>query len=145
MFDSCRSLDVYSGGGRRGSRFGGYVRVQEPADGFFVAGSSLDRMNGLYGRVFNVPTAVLMHGAREVNLAYKHDKTGWLLVLVKPIPEAVSEGYETVGGTDNEWLFIDELFNDKFGHPGRTLIPGAGVYQPHPFLVRGGWLCAHFI
>jgi hypothetical protein len=42
----------YSGGGQR-SRGWGYV--SEPAEGFFIGGSSVKEMNGVYKRVNTVP------------------------------------------------------------------------------------------
>ena len=41
-------MTTYGGGGRR---HGGYARVSEPGKGFFVAGSSLTGVNGVYQRV----------------------------------------------------------------------------------------------
>ena len=46
------AMAPYGGGGRRWH--GGYVRVQDPAKGFFLAGSTVMSMNGLYGRVDSV-------------------------------------------------------------------------------------------
>ena len=43
------AITSYSGGG--GRRHGGYGYVREPAEGFFVAGSSIKEMNGLYAKV----------------------------------------------------------------------------------------------
>jgi len=45
------SMQPYAGGGGRQRGFG-YVR--EPAMGFFIAGSTLRDMNGVYARVENV-------------------------------------------------------------------------------------------
>ena len=42
----------YSGGGQRAR---GYGYVRDPAAGFFVTGSSLSDMNGVYARVEQVP------------------------------------------------------------------------------------------
>ena len=64
-------------------------RVRDPAHGFFVAGSSLPALNGIYGRVRNEHVQFLsgVGGHRPVRLAYRHDKTGWLMVLVDITPE----------------------------------------------------------
>jgi hypothetical protein len=40
------AMAPYGGGGGR-RRHGGYVRVQDPAKGFFLAGSTVMAMNGL--------------------------------------------------------------------------------------------------
>ena len=73
------------GGGGGWRRHGGYVRVQDPAKGFFLAGSTVMAMNGLYGRVDSVPSDL----KQTVQLAYKHDKTNWLMCLTsgKATPE----------------------------------------------------------
>ena len=64
-------------------------RVRDPAHGFFVAGSSLPSLNGIYGRVRNEHVQFLSGIGRHspVRLAYRHDKTGWLMVLVDISPE----------------------------------------------------------
>lgn len=46
----------YSGGGAR--RGGGWGYVREPAEGFFIAGSSIKAMNGVYKKVERVPAAI---------------------------------------------------------------------------------------
>ena len=74
------ALTEYDGGPRR-SRQRGSVRVQEPAHAFFVAGSSLDAMNGIFGRVR--PEAARAVSAHSVNLCYKHDQSGWFMALIK--------------------------------------------------------------
>ena len=43
-------MTEYTGPERR-SRSRGYCTVREPANAFFIAGSSIDAMNGIYGRV----------------------------------------------------------------------------------------------
>jgi hypothetical protein len=50
------AITQYSGGG--GRRGGGYGYVREPAEGFFVAGSSIKGLNGVYARVEKVPSAI---------------------------------------------------------------------------------------
>ena len=64
-------------------------RVRDPAHGFFVAGSSLPALNGIYGRVRNEHVQFLSGVGSHfpVRLAYRHDKTGWLMVLVDISPE----------------------------------------------------------
>eukprot|EP01047_Picozoa_sp_COSAG01_P009463 COSAG01_NODE_389_length_17708_cov_111.404452_3_plen_213_part_00 len=46
----------YSGGGAR--RGGGWGYVRDPAEGFFIAGSSIKAMNGVYKKVERVPAAI---------------------------------------------------------------------------------------
>ena len=50
------TMAPYSGGGQR-ARGWGYVR--EPAHGFFIGGSSIKEMNGVYKRVSTVPGELL--------------------------------------------------------------------------------------
>ena len=74
------ALAPYSGGSRPKSR--GYVTVREPAKGFFIAGSSLDDLNGIYA-------AVRLEGlglSRKAQIAYRND-TGWIMALMKAPPE----------------------------------------------------------
>ena len=114
------AMAPYGGrGGRR--RTGGYVRVQDPAKGFFVTGSSIRSMNGLYGRVDSV-SATLPH---QFQLAYKHDQTGWLMGLVS------TPDRQSISNLESEWLFIDNEEQDRFAHKGNTLIPGAGERWKH--------------
>ena len=110
------AMAPYGGGGGR-RRHGGYVRVQDPAKGFFIAGSTIMEMNGLYGRVNSVPADL----GQVLQLAYKHDKTNWLMCL--------TSGKAT--GKKEEWLLIDDQNRQRFMHEGRTIIPGSGKRWRH--------------
>ncbi len=68
------ALTQYEGRPER-QRARGYVRVNKFPDGFFVAGSALKGMCGLYGRVEHVPKALA--ATHEFKLAYKHDQNNW--------------------------------------------------------------------
>ena len=107
------AMAPYGGGGGGGRRHGGYVRVQEPAKGFFIAGSAIRQMNGLYGKVERVPHNI----DHQLQLAYKHDQTGWIMALTS--------------GDDSEWLIIDNDARDRFKHKGSTIIPGSGQRWSH--------------
>jgi hypothetical protein len=52
------SVTPYAGGGQR-ARGWGYVR--DPAAGFFVGGSSIKDMNGVYKRVTTLPSDLLFN------------------------------------------------------------------------------------
>ena len=52
-----------------------YVRVNKSPDGFFVAGSNISKMNGLYGKVQSIPQRLAK--LHEFQLAYKHDQHPW--------------------------------------------------------------------
>lgn len=60
------AVTTFGGGGSR-SR-GGYAMVREPAAGFFIAGSSLKDMNGVYRRVAEDG----IDDRRSVSLAYRN-------------------------------------------------------------------------
>eukprot|EP00756_Hemistasia_phaeocysticola_P033139 Hpha_TRINITY_DN16450_c0_g1::TRINITY_DN16450_c0_g1_i2::g.163824::m.163824 len=117
------AMTPYGGGGRRRQR--GTCVVREPACGFFIAGSSIEDMNGIYGRVARVPNS-LKH---EALLSYKHDHTQWWMVLVdRSNPdEEDTGGSGRYGELDREWIFLDDRGGERFKHEGDTIIPGAGV------------------
>ena len=60
------AVTTFSGGGGR-SR-GGFATIRDPAAGFFVAGSSIKGMNGVYRRIAEEG----VDERREVTLAYKN-------------------------------------------------------------------------
>ena len=107
------AMRPYGGGAGGGRRSGGYVRVQEPAKGFFIAGSAVRDMNGLYGKVEMVPHGI----SHKLQLAYKHDQTNWIMALT--------------AGDDSEWLLLDAECRDRFRHNGNTIIPGSGQRWSH--------------
>lgn len=121
--------------GRPGrQRTSGYVRVSKHPDGFFVAGSSLEGINGLYGQVKSIPKR--MADLHEFQLAYKHDQTGWYMAMVDAPKGSYMEA-------DAEWLFIDPSGRDRFSHIGDTIVPGSGkrwkfVHRGQPRPKHGG-------
>ena len=117
-------VTTYGGGGRQ---HGGYVRVRDPGKGFFVGGSTLWGVNGVYVRRETLP-----HEKMELHsfqLAYENEITGWFMALVDaPGPE---KRYRAYGDGRSEWLFIDPDGKDRFGHKGETIIPGSGERWGH--------------
>ncbi|KAK7239110.1 hypothetical protein SO694_00027162 [Aureococcus anophagefferens] len=140
----------------RGRRARGTVYVDDPAVGFFVAGSSLRDMNGIYTR-----KDCAVPGFR-VAMSYAHSgKNGWCMALCaeqrerKPKPTAVAKRKppKIPGGDDSDWeteeseeelspeeeeddddddaaylwRLVDPTFRSRFTHKGDTLIPGAGT------------------
>jgi hypothetical protein len=169
--------------------------VRHPAAGFFVAGSSIEDMNGVYARVHTVggcidtlyaatarrhaagcgacwccPVALVQwpwrcrqpphavsvtqplsaHTAgycagtqappdiqhdfhyiyRKWPVHERDDMSGWHLALVASPDE--DDDYNAVDPEKaSEWLFIDPDRADRFGHPGDTIIPGAGRKWSH--------------
>ena len=117
----------YSGGG--GARRG-WGTVSEPAAGFFVAGSTLKALNGVYAREH--PERVdRVCNRRACQLAYVNHASGWTLALAEP-----PDGYDATGGRSTEWVFVDRKGRDAFGHRGETVLPGSGDDWRH--LGRGG-------
>ena len=101
------------GGGARGpTRWG---MVQEFPAGFFVAGSSIRALNGLYD-LTRAPPGV----SHAFHHAYRNDRSNWLMGYVS----AKDEGYPAVGGEATEWVIIDNKWRDRFGHKGDTYLPG---------------------
>ena len=120
--------DMLTTGDNRTPRARRSCYVDEPAFGFFVAGSTHKQMNGLYIRR-NVPRPCPReHG---IMLYYEHMDSGWTMLLAdceaKPPPSAW--GYERQA--ENAWFFVDPRAADRFTHPGETIVPGAGVRWKH--------------
>jgi len=110
------AMQQFGGGGRPRQQSYGYVR--EPAVGFYVGGSKIDELNGLYGRVQGVDSRV----KHKFQLAYKHDTSNWYLAMT-------SANEET--GRPSEWLLIDANRVDRFSHEGETILPGSGTRWAH--------------
>ncbi|KAJ8606634.1 hypothetical protein CTAYLR_008398 [Chrysophaeum taylorii] len=105
-----------------GSRRQGVTYVRsKPAAGFFIGGSSVSGLNGVYARSQHVPRWL----ARECELAYENVLSGWWLLLVRP------RGYRAVGGETTEWVLVDGSNRDRFAHAGATVIPGSGPRWQH--------------
>eukprot|EP01052_Picozoa_sp_SAG31_P059029 SAG31_NODE_18366_length_639_cov_0.666667_1_plen_135_part_01 len=100
------AMTQYSGG-RNTQR--GYGTVREPAEGFFIGGSTVKDMNGVYKRVNPMSVEETGH---SFQLAYRKwpvgtqdDQTGWVMGLANA-PEDGS--YEIVGDKPgSEWLIVD--------------------------------------
>ena len=126
------TVTTYTG---QGSQRRSYGTVRDPAAGFFVAGSSLDELNGVYVRTDPSVFRNVLSGPKQhkLYLSYFNDESGWYMALAEPSDDAVHEPH---GGETTEWLFIsppDERhgWRDRFGHVGNTVIPGAGTSWTH--------------
>eukprot|EP00928_Gymnodinium_smaydae_P031713 TRINITY_DN23192_c0_g1_i1.p1 TRINITY_DN23192_c0_g1~~TRINITY_DN23192_c0_g1_i1.p1 ORF type:complete len:1040 (-),score=169.04 TRINITY_DN23192_c0_g1_i1:75-3143(-) len=141
------TLSLYGGGPHR-SRARRCVTVNQPACGFFIAGSSIDDMNGIYCR----QQQLRRFPGRTAQLVYKNVHSNWLLVLAtdrRPPPDprerrrrfappARRARHPLYGGSssseddsDHElrgrlWSFVDPKGRFRFSHKGDTIIPGAG-------------------
>ena len=104
-------------GAGEGARAASYVRVQDPAAGFFVGGSSNEGVNGLYARTERLP-ASLKGTQRRFSLLYFHMDSGWHLGFVESADDARA--------SEMEWVFIDAAGGDRMFLSENTLIPAAG-------------------
>ena len=107
--------------------------VNEPAYGFFIAGSSLRAMNGVYIR--RTPPRQQTANEeddeeRNILLYYTHMDTGWTMMLAEVKETEPSQMYRS-RDDESEWLFVDEHSTDCFSHKGNTIVPGAGVSWRH--------------
>jgi hypothetical protein len=120
-------MSTYSGGGGR-RRPTSYVRVKEPAVGFFVAGSAEEGLNGLYGRTDKAPPGSSAPG--DVEISYRHLDTGWFMALRRG-----------KGADDAEWVFVDPAGHERLVNAEYTLIPGSGQKWKHapPKGKSSGW------
>lgn len=76
-------MTPYSGGGG-GRRHGGYVQIRDAVNGFFVAGSSIHALNGVYGPLLEDLSSIPEAIATTVAIgAYKHHSSGWILANVR--------------------------------------------------------------
>ena len=124
-------------GGRR-QRQRGSVRVSEPANGFFIAGSSIDSMNGVYVRK-NPPKGRDMLAESQFALYYMHEESAWQMALKSLSDDEQSDEEEEdhyfysrkKRKPEYEWVFIDECGKERFAHDGDTIVPGAGVRWKH--------------
>ena len=119
----------YGGGGGGPRRVG---TVRDWAQGFFVAGSTLDDLNGVYALV-DPNTLRRACRTRRCKVAYRNEESDWILAFAGP-----PVGLKTKSGKETEWVFVDQSGKDRFEHAGDTVIPGAGdswshSHRPSPY------------
>jgi hypothetical protein len=163
-----RNDQLVMGGQGRQQRSRGTTYVNDPPFGFFIAGSTVKTLNGVYTRR-NTPRSVALARAHEdILLYYTHMDSGSLMLLSQkkraaPAPAAGGAGgYEDEDDYEDEerdvwghvvppvrqWLLVDERSVDRFSHVGDTIVPGAGVRWKHVHSESGaaggsraaGWL-----
>ena len=119
-------------GGRRDMRAGaGSFRTPSgPAVGFFVDGSSIEDLNGVYARLERAPACL-----RDADLVYKNDDSAWLLARAE-------------AGGAAAWVFVLDCV-DRFGdeYHGHARAPGEGgdfehLYRPRRADGRSGLAAA---
>lgn len=147
------ALSLYNGGpSRHGQRR--FVTVREPAKGFFIAGSCIPALNGLYG-MCRIDSQLRHQLRRPPQLAYINGETDWLLVLSRstnaysrrlaslhtanlknryrrnPLVVQSDSEEDTDACSESEWCLIDNYGMERFSHEGDTVIPGAGHRWKH--------------
>lgn len=129
------SNNMLTTGGRR-QRQRGTVRVSEPANGFFITGSCIDDMNGVYVR--KNPPRVKKPNDPQIALYYEHEDGLWHMALKSLTEDDDKEDsdeddyfYRRKRKPEHEWVFIDPFGKERFSHEGDTIIPGAGVRWKH--------------
>jgi predicted Zn-dependent protease len=149
------------GGTGRAQRQRGTVMVDEPPYGFFIAGSSVKTLNGVYIRR-NVPRdPAQMRKGEDILLYYVHmDSNGATMILSEKSRKKPTVSRDEVEEDDEEdedeedseedhwfrqvqppkrqWLFVDEKNVDRFAHVGDTIVPGAGTRWKHVHKQSGG-------
>ena len=97
---------------------GSFRTPSGPAVGFFVDGSSIDDLNGVYARLERAPACL-----RDADLVYKNDDNAWHLARAD-------------AGGAAAWVFVLDCV-DRFGdeYHGRRRAPGEGgdfehLYRP---------------
>jgi hypothetical protein len=120
--------------------------VSEPADGFFVSGSSIEGMNGVYIRRnpprLNKDDSTPSTGASA--LYYKHEEGLWAMTLNELPPRSditddederddsyYFSRYHRKKPETHVWFFEDAFGKQRFQHKGDTIIPGAGTSWKH--------------
>ena len=113
--------------------------VDEPAYGFFIAGSSIREMNGIFVR--RAPPKEEEEEEEEEEgdedkprkhlLYYAHMDSGWTMSLCELKEDRPSSMSHYWKEEENEWLFIDPAGGDRFKHKGNTIVPGAGISWKH--------------
>lgn len=137
------SNNMLTTGGNRRQRARGTVRVNEPAYGFFIAGSIIEHMNGVYIRR-NPPRVPIRDDALPMALYYEHEEGGWRMALNVLNDEDSGESEEDEEDRyyryyrptkpkkpTHEWVFIDEFNHERFAHEGDTIVPGSGTRWKH--------------
>ncbi|CAK0885031.1 unnamed protein product, partial [Prorocentrum cordatum] len=76
----------------------GYCTVREPAKGFFLTGSSIEDLNGIY---CHVKLSSLLF-ERRPQIAYRNERTGWFMVLQAEWHECGEDEYESAAEEEQQ-------------------------------------------
>ena len=99
--------DQLTTGGNRQQRARGTVRVNEPAHAFFVTGSSLDQMNGMYVRRNPPRRKADDAGKSWPALYYEHEEGLWHMALNELSKKAKQGGHGNDDDDDDDDMEYD--------------------------------------
>jgi hypothetical protein len=116
-----------------------HVCRDQPPYGFFIAGSSLKQLNGVYIRR-NVPRG--LREAASVLLYYENCENKSTMLLAEDMVEETEEMRYYGTKAPRSWFIVDERKVDRFAHVGDTIVPGAGVRWKHVHRQSGSTLGA---
>lgn len=105
---------VPGGGPQNNRRSGGWGVVDQWPVGFFVGGSDLEQMNGIYLRQRDLDHTL----PHYCELSWKHIDNHF------KVASTDVRGWAGVKGAEKEWLWIDEQGRDLLAQPGKHYIPG---------------------
>ena len=105
---------VPGGGPQNSRRSGGWGVVDQWPVGFFVGGSDLTEMNGIYVRQPELDHKL----PHYCELSWKHVDNDF------KVASTTVRGWNGINGADREWLWIDEMGRDFLAQPGKHYIPG---------------------
>ena len=99
------------------------VVVEQPAEGFFMQGSSIEDVNGVY--------------MRQTPPIYDEDEPGVATILYYKHVDNLWTFEQIQRGKRFEWNLVDPDGNDRFCQPGSKLVPGAGTRFRHVHRTSG--------
>jgi hypothetical protein len=118
-------------GGNGGRRRGGWGVVGNWPAGFFIAGSSIRDMNGLYELIHrdnSLPHRAIM--------TWGNCGTGW---IITNSDTTIGYGGPALGHKPMEWLLMDGDGVERFAHEGGKYLPGAGTEWKHMHSLGRDW------
>ena len=87
--------------------------VNEPAYGFFIAGSTIKPMNGVYIRKNPPARSEEEDEKRQDLLYYTHMDSPWTMILAETPETDESPYFRRSQGERSEWIFVDERSNEQ--------------------------------
>jgi hypothetical protein len=116
-------------------------------EGFYIAGSSIISMNGLYQHQRRQMDFTSPHACAQSWYKPNHEDRlrggGWTICVVEQhqqeenVQPASRHKFEPLAGARAEWIISDSFSRDRFGSPGGSFLPGEGEQWQH--LHRPSW------